>query len=325
MSLSLELELIYELALFVAKLIPLVFIGALAANLAVELGFAKRLAKLVSPLLKAAHLPEHLSVPVAVLPLEPRVGHAMLSAMLERGEIGEREVIVSTFLTLPLVIVVFFIPRHYVPVAFPALGVTVAGLYVLCMLAVSSVKMAFSIAYGRSSRLSVAHGPRSLDGGGGPSMAKPDFKEVLRSSVNFAASLTKRVAVRMLAVVAFLAAATYLGLFALVNEALSSVLGFTKLPGQVIAIAATSAISSIAGMALAGAMMAQASITYKEALLGLLLGSLLFRLSSEYPRYSFPFYASIYPVKLAFKLVTLSILIDLPVLLALIAAVAAFM
>ncbi len=319
-----ELELIYQLALFVARLIPLVFVGGLAANLAVELGFAKQLARLASPLLKAARLPEQLSVPIAMIPLEPRIGHAMLSAMLERGEVGDREVVISTFITLPLVIVVFFIPRFYIPVALPALGFTVAGLYVLCILMVSAAKMAFSIAYARSSKPTKPYAtstPLSL----GDGAARPSFKEALRSSISFASSLTKKVATRMLAVVAFLVAAAYLGLFTLINEALSGLLSFTKLPGQVIAIATTSAISSIAGMALAGAMMAQASITQKEALLGLLLGSLLFRLSSEYPRHSFPFYASVYPVRLAFKLVALSILIDLPVLLALIAAVAAFM
>jgi len=156
-------------------------------------------------------------------------------------------------------------------------------------------------------------------------LGRPRFKDALRPSLRSAATLTRKVATRILAVVAFLAIATYLGLFTLINEAMSNTLSFTELPAQVIAIATTSAISSIAGMALAGAMLAQAAISYKEALLGLLLGGLLFRLSSEYPRRSFPFYASIYPVKLAFKLVTLSILIDMPVLLALIAAVLAFM
>ncbi|RLF10135.1 MAG: hypothetical protein DRJ98_06815 [Thermoprotei archaeon] len=322
-----ESELLLQLVLFAVRLIPLVFVGAVFANLCVELGVADRIARFINPLLRAAALPKGLSIPLIMVPLEPRVGHAMISSMLERGEIGEREVIASSFLVTPLVIAIFLVPRYYLPVAFPALGVTVATIYILCTLLCSLAKMGIAIVYGQLT----AHGGKTptaiekLHSSSAEASKRSSRRDVFIVALKEAAVLTKKVAVRTLAVVLFLAVAGYVGLFLWLENGLSSAIGFIGLPAHTITIAATYAVSPLAGIALAGAVLSQTEVSCRGALAGLLLGSALFRLSSEYPRHSFPFYASVYPVKVAFKLVALSIAIDLPVLLALTAAVLIFM
>ena len=70
----------------------------------------------------------------------------------------------------------------------------------------------------------------------------------------------------------------------------------------ILTVAVTYAITPIAGYQLAGSMLLKELLTIKEVLVALFLGRIFFGIVFEYPRHSFPFYVSIYPVKLAAKL-----------------------
>jgi len=76
----------------------------------------------------------------------------------------------------------------------------------------------------------------------------------------------------------------------------------------ILTVAATYAATPIAGYQLAGSMLLKGLLTVKEVLIALFLGRTFFGVVSEYPRHSFPFYISIYPVKLAAKLTAILLL-----------------
>ena len=294
---------------FLARLVFFAFAGSLAANIMLELGVAERVARLVSPLLKLARLPGALSAPMVALLLEPRVGHAMIASLLEREVVEEREVVAATLVVAPLATLTFAVPRFYLPVVFPALGATLAITYLCFALSCSLARMAVGAAYGRSA-------PRRERTGDVVAYEPPRTREsgVLKRALRESLALTRRIATRSALVVALLALASYVGIFSWLEEGLENLVGLVGLPTCAAAIAATYAVSPTAGTALAGVLLAQAGVTPKEALLGLLLGAALFRAASEYPRHTFPFYASIYPTRIALKLTGIVVAIDLPVL-----------
>ncbi len=317
-----EFELTLHLTFYAIKLIPLVFVGSFLANLLLEAGVTGRIARLIFPLLRAGRLPGEVSLPLVTIPLEPRVGHGMLASMLKSGVIGEREVFVSVFLVSPLAVIVFIVPRYYIPVIIPALGVPIALLYLFFTLACSFAKMFTGILYGRvTSKVKNFKVAFKHETAGECLKSRLKSWRVVKSALKSSLSLTKKVSIRTFIVVLALMVVSYFGVFTFIEKALHTVIGGAGLPARSVAIATTYAVSPIAGVVLAGAMLSKGEISCKYVLTGLLLGSILFRLVSEYPRHSFPFYASVYPVKLALKLTAVTIAVDLPVLLALLLAI----
>ncbi|MDI9610729.1 MAG: hypothetical protein QFX36_05315, partial [Archaeoglobales archaeon] len=68
--------------------------------------------------------------------------------------------------------------------------------------------------------------------------------------------------------------------------------------------------SPMSAVLTAGEFLRNGLIDVKESLIALLIGRFLFIAIMDYPRHSLPFYASIFPVKLASKLVLAGILVN---------------
>ncbi len=301
----------YYVLRYYAMILALVFVGSLIANLAMELGLTRALAKPFNPLLKAAKMPEGLSAVLALSLIDSRVAHAALSTHFRRGELSENHVVACFLLMTPLGAVPLFI-RHYAPIAYAALGLYVATLYLSLIFIPLAVRALIGVAYSR--RLEWRHveleSERRVERGG--------FKRALNSAVK----LTKDVAIRLALVTLALILMSYFHAY----EALSSVL--TPLTSKIglsaagASIVAIRAVSPSIGLFVAGDLLQRGVIGVKEGLISLLMGSLLFMITSDYPRHAFPFYASVYPVKLAAKLTAIGMAISSTVLSAVIVVLA---
>ncbi len=87
-------------------------------------------------------------------------------------------------------------------------------------------------------------------------------------------------------------------------------------------ILSVQSVSPTIGVLTAGEILRQRLISIKEILVALFLGRLIFLIIFDYPRHSFPFYASMYPIKLAAKITTASLLVHViatPILLSFVA------
>ncbi len=69
--------------------------------------------------------------------------------------------------------------------------------------------------------------------------------------------------------------------------------------------------STLAGIAIASQLLAQGVADPQSVLLALIVGRALHTIAIEYPRYVLPLYASFYGLKLAAKLIAISIIITL--------------
>jgi len=114
--------------------------------------------------------------------------------------------------------------------------------------------------------------------------------------------MTINVGVKYAIIVVVLSLLTYFGLLNYL-ESLSTPLTRTLLSNPTtIPVTITYAVNPSAAILMAGELLKSGVVTWKDALVALLIGKILFAIISEFPRHSFPFYVSIYPPKLAVKL-----------------------
>lgn len=301
----------YYLVRYYALILVAVFAGSFMANAAMELGVARALSKPFTPILRAAGIPDELSAVLALSLIDTRAAHAALSAHYRRGELDERQVVACFLLMTPLGAVPM-LARHYAPIAYAALGPYPATLYLALALTPLAARAIVGVAYSRRLRwegVRVAIGPRGVGRRGG-----------LRDALRMAARLTRDVAVRLAVVTAALVAMTLMGVYELLGVAIAPLTSKVGLSAAGASIVAVRAVSPSIGLLVAGDMLRRGVIGLRELLVSLLMGSLLFALTSDYPRHAFPFYASVYPVKLAAKLTAIGLAIYSATAAALIAA-----
>lgn len=289
------------LALFqnVLTLVAATFLGALTADILISIGWAEKAAFAFIPLMRAAKLPNKLSLPVLISMIDSRAEHSIVSSLLKKSEIGEAEVLVYNLITSPLSIVLFFY-RFYLPVVIVSLGPFTGGIYILFSLITSLVSFAIGLAYGRI-KLKNKNPEESMFKSEGEDKIKININKSIRN----AATLTKKIVQKYILILIILLVLSYFGAFSTLKSALQTV----KIPlsPQALTIFTTQAISPTAGILIAGELMKAGSVGAREVLTALILGKFFYLMTQEYPRNSIPFYASMYPVKTAMKLTALSI------------------
>ncbi|MGC9103863.1 MAG: hypothetical protein ACP5JF_03610 [Candidatus Methanodesulfokora sp.] len=278
-------------------LIAATFLGVLVANILISLGYIEKVGFLLVPVMRAAGLPKQLSFPAVVGIINGRAEHSIVSSYMRQSRIGEAEVLAYNLVTTPLA-VIFYLYRYYLPIYIASLGLIVGGIYVLLSFISSLVAFTLGVIYGRlkvRSKDMLAEGySERLKGRG--------FRDCLRMAVSTTIYITKRYIV----ITIVLLVLDNIGIFSQMKLLLKA----ARIPvsPQGLAIVTTQVASPTAGVLMAGELLKSSSITAKEALIALILGRFLFLISQDYPRASFPFYASMYPVSTATKLVLFSAL-----------------
>jgi len=277
-------------------LVAATFLGVLAANILISLGCVEKAGFIFIPLMRAAGLPKQLSFPAVVGIIDGRAEHSIISSYMRESRIGEAEVIAYNLVTAPLAVIFYL---YSLPVYMVSLGLIVGGIYIALSFISSLVAFTIGVVYGRTK----IRNRNVFAGSFG--MRKRDLRDCLR----IAASTTLYIAKRYAVVIIVLLILDYVGVFSWMKLLLKT--ARIPLSPQSIAVVTTQIASPTAGVLMAGEFLKSGSITVKEGLTALILGRFLFLLSQDYPRASFPFYASMYPVSTATKLVLFSALATL--------------
>jgi hypothetical protein len=283
----------------ILTLIAATFLGVLVANILISLGYIEKAGFMFVPLMRAAGLPKQLSFPAIVGIIDGRAEHSIISSYMRQSKIGEAEVVAYNLVTSPLA-VLFYLYRYYLPICIVSLGLFAGGIYIGLSLISSLVAFVIGVVYGR---IRVR----------GRMLVEDRFEEQkrksLRDCLRTATFVTLYIAKRYIVITIVLLILDYFGIF----SQLKLVLRAARMPlsPQGLTVVATQVASPTAGVLMAGELLKSGSITVKEALTALILGRFLFLFSQDYPRASFPFYASMYPVSTAAKLVLFSALATL--------------
>jgi len=278
------------------------FTGVFLANLALELGFARLISKPLAPLMRSANLPEIFSIPAIVSTVDVRGGLSIVGSLRNKNGIDDSAVIAYKLVTRPFS-TVFFLFRYYLPVSIAALGFFVGSIYVALSFASAFICMLIGIAYGR---LRVKRREINLE----VERNLKNKNDAIKASLKSAFEMTKKVVFRYAIITLVISALLLFGFFDLVSKHIdvyTEQLGFSSNFAALISIHIFSPMSATLT---AGEFLRNGLIGVKECLIALLIGRFLFIAIMDYPRHSLPFYASIFPVKLASKLVLAGILVN---------------
>ncbi|MDH5807232.1 MAG: hypothetical protein QXW62_03270 [Candidatus Methanomethylicaceae archaeon] len=278
------------------------FTGVFLANLALEFGFAKSISKPLAPLMRLANLPTIFAIPAIISIVDVRGGLSIVGSLREKNIIDNSAVIAYKLVTMPFSLVFLFI-RYYLPIFITVLGLFVGSIYITLSFISTFICMLIGIAYGR---LRIKKKEIYLDF----TKNSRNKNDVIKSSLKFALRMTKKVVFRYAIITVVISFLLPLGFFDIVSENIdvyTKQLGFSSNFAALISIHIFSPMSAILT---AGEFLKNNLIGVKECLIALLIGRFLFISIMDYPRHSFPFYASIFPVKLASKLVLVGIAVN---------------
>ncbi|MCS7130467.1 MAG: hypothetical protein NZ872_03505 [Archaeoglobaceae archaeon] len=289
------------------------FLGVFLANLILEFGLANFFSKPLAPLMRSANLPEIFSVPAMISAIDVRGGLSIVGSLREKNGIDDSTVVAYKLVTRPFS-TVFFLFRYYLPISLAALGFFAGSAYIALSFASAFICMLIGIFYGR---LRVKKIEVNLEL---PKNSK-NRNDVIKSSLSSAIEMTKKVVSRYIVITVLITLLLFAGFFDLISktvDAYTKQFGFSSNFAVLISIHLFSPMSSVLT---AGEFLRNGLISVKECLIALLIGRFLFIAIMDYPRHSLPFYASIFPVKLASKLVLAGIVsnaIATPILIAIV-------
>lgn len=270
------------------------FVGVFLADVLFSRGIHRRIGRPLRPLFGSAKLPEELSVPLITGMIDSRAEHAIVSSLTKKGALSHREVVCYNLISLP-----FggsrLILQYTLPVAVAGLGLTVGTLYVALSILGLFIGLMMGVVGGRI-LLSKKDMVISLDD------EAPSMKIDVRKSLLRAASMTKNVGLKYAIVVVVLSILVYFGVFDYLKNLSTPLARAFLVSPAALPITVTYAVNSIAAILMAGESVKSGVVACKDALVALFVGRIIFAILSEFPRHSFPFYASIYQPRLALKL-----------------------
>jgi len=278
------------------------FLGVFIANLLIELGLARLISRPVAPLMELANLPTVFSVAAIVSIVDVRGGLSIVGSLREKNGIEDSAVVAYKLVARPFS-TVFFLLRYYLPISLAALGLFVGSIYIALSFATAFISMALGIIYGRIKvRKPLAELKLPEE--------RKDKGDAVRESLKSAAEMTKKVLIRYTIITAIISVLIFFGFFELLSKEVdiyTKQFGFSSNFAALISIHIFSPMSSVLT---AGELLRNGLISVQECLVALLIGRFLFTAIMDYPRHSLPFYASIFPMKLASKLVIAGIAVN---------------
>lgn len=279
------------------------FFGVLIATFLLEVGLARKLGKPFIRLMNLANLPEGLSIPTFAELLDSRSALAIVSSLRKEFHLNDSLIIAYRLVTMPLSLLPFII-RYYLPVVPVALGLYAGLFYIALVMLGALIGSVIGIAYGklRLKRLSLCLTiPHRIN--------IPTKAEAVRRALMTATSTLIYVMKRYVIVLAVIATLLMIGFFDWLNVVIGRLtfsLGFSP---QFALILSIHSVAPLTGIFTAGEILRAGLVSVRELLIALLLGRLIFSITSDYPRHAFPFYASLFPSKLAAKLTLVGIIV----------------
>jgi len=234
--------------------------------------------------------------------VDVRGGLSIVGSLREKNGIEDSAVVAYKLVARPFS-TVFFLLRYYLPISLAALGLFVGSIYIALSFATAFISLALGILYGRIKvRKPLAELKLPEE--------RKDKGDAVRESLKSAAEMTKKVLIRYTIITAIISVLIFFGFFELLSKEVdiyTKQFGFSSNFAALISIHIFSPMSSVLT---AGELLRNGLISVQECLVALLIGRFLFTAIMDYPRHSLPFYASIFPMKLASKLVIAGIAVN---------------
>lgn len=244
--------------------------------------------------------------------MSSRAEHAIIYTYYSKKLLSNKFIIYYNLVTSPLRCVSISI-IYITPLALGTLGLYKGLIYVVLFHLKSIFIMLFGLLYGLLMLRSRWSGYVKYVSEKDRCIYKRTSKDVVKSSSLYALKILKQVTPRLLIIVGIMTLLIVFNVFDVLNTYLSNTLSkllheFAYVRSEFITITTVSTVYPFTGFFVAGSMIENELVTIKESIVALFLGGMFFMIFFDLIRHSFPFYASVYPAKLAFKL-SLSLII----------------
>ncbi len=286
------------------RVLPLLIMGIIGANVLSELGLSRRFAFLVRPLTRNGNLPDGAGVAITTCMASTSAGYAMLAGFYERGELNERQVIVTTLMKSFFGSISHMI-QYRIPVILPILGMAAGVLYLGARIGIALGITLFSVLLGRVF------------------LEKPEIRrfspddEDTRSNKEKAVQGAKKsipilskVIPRLFIVYLIVSIMMQLGWLDVISGVAEPATGLVGLPGESAIVIATLIFEYTSGVIIAGTLLHKQILTPVQTVCALLLGGIL-SMSVMYVRHSLPSKIAYFGAKMGTKIALYNLIVDL--------------
>lgn len=283
------------------NILPVLILAVTGANLLVEFGLINKIAFIIRPLIRFSKLPEEAGASIITYLASASAGAAMLSSFRERKITSDDETAIASILSN------FFsflnhLLIYYIPVVIPILGLTAGLLYAgsrfFISLSVTLVAATAGHFLLRSRESSKIEDKQEED------RRSPEQK--VRDALKASIRVFKRIIPRLVIIYLITSYARAMGWFD-VFKTFQLPIG---LPGEASTIIAVGFADTTSGIILAGSMIAENLLSPVEAVIALLLASVV-SMSLVFFRHSLPGKIAYFGAKLGLRIAIITSILDL--------------
>jgi len=290
-------------AIYLIRAVTLITAGVIIANIVLESDAMRKLSPLIRPFCSASNLPKEGAVTLFASFFNPTAGKATLAGFYHEGKIGDKETILTVVMSTFPIILGESLFRVHAPIALVLLGPFIGSIYIALSLLSAFIQSFAAFVY---AKIHLPPKPYVEEEEIYEYAEKTPENQKLKTALKKSFSTLKRVLPIM--VVAFLVVDLLftLSLMNTISVIFDPVLRVLDLPGEVITALVADLAHFSACYAIVAALLAKGVITAKQAILTLLIGSMLI-ITLVYLKYSLSMYISLFG-KLGVKITVINYL-----------------
>lgn len=270
-------------AIYLVKAIILITAGVIIANVVLESNLIRKLSPLIGPFCRASNLPKECVFSLFASFFNPTAGKSTLAGFYHEGKIGDEETILTVVMcTFPIVIGESLL-RVQAPIALVLLGPFIGGIYISLNLFSSFLQTFAAFLYSKSRFPPQKDVEEEINVD--INRTSQNQNQKLKTALKKSFTTLKKIIPIM--VVAFLIVdlLSRFGLMHTISLFFDPVLRLLDLPGACITALIADLAHFSAGYAIVAALLTKGVITAKQAILTLLIGSMLI-ITVVYLKYS---------------------------------------
>ena len=270
-----------NIAIYLVKAIILITAGVIIANIVLESNLMRKLSPLIRPFCRASNLPKECVFSLFASFFNPTAGKSTLAGFYHEGKIGDKETILTVVMcTFPIVIGESLL-RVQAPIALVLLGPFIGGIYISLNLFSSFLQTFAAFLYSKSRFPPQKDVEEEIN----VDINRKSQNQKLKTALKKSFTTLKKIIPIM--VVAFLIVdlLSRFGLMYTISLFFDPVLKLLDLPGACITALIADLAHFSAGYAIVAALLTKGVITAKQAILTLLIGSMLI-ISLAYLKYT---------------------------------------
>jgi hypothetical protein len=270
-----------NIAIYLVKAIILITAGVIIANIVLESNLMRKLSPLIRPFCRASNLPKECVFSLFASFFNPTAGKSTLAGFYHEGKIGDKETVLTVVMcTFPIVIGESLL-RVQAPIALVLLGPFIGGIYISLNLFSSFLQTFAAFLYSKSR----FPPQKDVEEGINFDVNRASQNQKLKTALKKSFTTLKKII--PIVVVAFLIVdlLSRFGLMHTISLFFDPVLRLLDLPGACITALIADLAHFSAGYAIVAALLTEGVITAKQAILTLLIGSMLI-ISLAYLKYT---------------------------------------